>query len=112
VERLETIYSIASSHGGNPPALPLPNGQVPAWLNAPPVPVTRTSPTVNRRPSRAERSAAKNIKDAKKRGWSAKPKKKKKKAADAASSAGWTDISTGSGEKEKDKDKDRKCIVM
>ncbi|CAG7554467.1 unnamed protein product [Fusarium equiseti] len=112
VERLETIYSIASSHGGNPPALPLPHGQVPAWLNAPPVPVTRTSPTVTRRPSRAERSAAKNIKDAKKRGWSAKPKKKKKKATDAASSAGWTDISTGSGEKEKDKDKYRKCIVM
>lgn len=113
VERLETIYSIASSHGGNPPALPLPlpNQQVPAWLNAPPVPVTRTSPTVNRRPSRAERSAAKNIKDAKKRGWTAKPKKKKK-AADAASSAGWTDISTGSGEKEKEKEKDRKCIVM
>ncbi|CAF3442259.1 hypothetical protein SNK03_008400 [Fusarium graminearum] len=116
VERLETIYSIASSHGGNPPVLPLPlpNQQVPAWLNAPPVPVTRTSPTVNRRPSRAERSAAKNIMDAKKRGWTAKHKKqkKKKKAADAASSAGWTDISIGSGEKEKEKEKDRKCIVM
>lgn len=94
--------------------LPLPNQQVPAWLNAPPVPVTRTSPTVNRRPSRAERSAAKNIMDAKKRGWTAKHKKqkKKKKAADAASSAGWTDISIGSGEKEKEKEKDRKCIVM
>ncbi|KAF5575044.1 hypothetical protein FPCIR_13347 [Fusarium pseudocircinatum] len=111
VERLETIYSIASSHGGNPAAaVPLPNQQVPAWLHAPPVPVTRTSPTVNRRPSRAERSAAKNIKDAKKRGWSAKPKKKK--TADAASSAGWTDISTGSGEREKEKEKDKKCIVM
>ncbi|KAF4344743.1 hypothetical protein FBEOM_1284 [Fusarium beomiforme] len=113
VERLETIYSIASSHGGNPPiTVPLPYQQVPAWLHAPPVPVTRTSPTVNRRPSRAERSAAKNIKDAKKRGWTAKPKKKKKKAADAASSAGWTDISTGSGEKEKEKERDKKCIVM
>ncbi|RGP62891.1 hypothetical protein FLONG3_10113 [Fusarium longipes] len=112
VERLETIYSIASSHGNNPPVLPLPNQQVPAWLNAPPVSVTRTSPTVTRRPSRAERSAAKNIMDAKKRGWTAKPKKKKKKAGDAASSAGWTDISTGSGEKEKEKEKDRKCIVM
>ncbi|SPJ70881.1 uncharacterized protein FTOL_00609 [Fusarium torulosum] len=112
VERLETIYSIASSHGGNPPAiLPLPNQQVPAWLNAPPVSVTRTSPTVTRRPSRAERSAAKNIKDAKKRGWTAKSRKKKK-AADAASSAGWTDISTVSGEKEKEKEKEKKCIVM
>ncbi|KAM0554156.1 hypothetical protein ACHAPJ_006955 [Fusarium lateritium] len=113
VERLETIYSIASSHGGNPPPIvPLPAQQVPAWLNAPPVTVTRTSPTVNRRPSRAERSAAKNIKDAKKRGWTAKPRKKKKKGTDAASSAGWTDISTGSGEREKEKEKDRKCIVM
>ncbi|KAF4992109.1 hypothetical protein FGRMN_7387 [Fusarium graminum] len=112
VERLETIYSIASSHGGNPPPiLPLSNQQVPAWLNAPLVPVTRASPTVMRRPSRAERSAAKNIKDAKKRGWTAKSKKKKK-AVDAVSSAGWTDISTGSGEKEKEKEKDRKCIVM
>jgi hypothetical protein len=66
---------------------------------------------VNRRPSRAERSAAKNIKDAKKRGWTAKSKKKKK-AADAASSAGWTDISTVSGEKEKEKEKEKKCVVM
>ncbi|KAF4986275.1 hypothetical protein FDECE_16039 [Fusarium decemcellulare] len=113
VERLETIYSIASSHGGNQaPTAPLATHQgAPAWLNAPPVPVTRTSPNVNRRPSRAERSAAKNIKDAKKRGWTGKGKsKKKKKPADAASSAGWTDISTGSAEKSKEKDK--KCVVM
>ncbi|KAH6898379.1 hypothetical protein B0T10DRAFT_525642 [Thelonectria olida] len=116
VERLETIYSIASSHGGNtgpaqqqqaPGQAP---SQVPAWLSAPPIPVTRSSPNVNRRPSRAERSAAKNIKDAKKRGWTGKNKKKKKKPADAASSAGWTDVSTGSAKQEKDKDK--KCVVM
>ncbi|RSM15651.1 hypothetical protein CEP52_000690 [Fusarium oligoseptatum] len=111
VERLETIYSIASSQGGNHVPTTLPAHQAaPAWLNAPPVPVTRTSPTVNRRPSRAERSAAKNIKDAKKRGWTGKGKKKKKKAADAASSAGWTDISTGSVDK--DKEKEKKCVVM
>ncbi|RSL72829.1 hypothetical protein CEP54_000751 [Fusarium duplospermum] len=111
VERLETIYSIASSQGGNHVPTTLPAHQAaPAWLNAPPVPVTRTSPTVNRRPSRAERSAAKNIKDAKKRGWTGKGKKKKKKAADAASSAGWTDISTGSVDK--DREKDKKCVVM
>lgn len=113
VERLETIYSIASSQGGNhvPTAAALPAQQAtPAWLNAPPVSVTRTSPAVNRRPSRAERSAAKNIKDAKKRGWTGKGKKKKKKAADAASSAGWTDISTGSVDK--DKEKEKKCVVM
>ncbi|KAI5466290.1 hypothetical protein BGZ63DRAFT_347737 [Mariannaea sp. PMI_226] len=113
VERLETIYSNASSQGGYPPLPPHTQGfsQVPAWLNAPPVPVTRTSPNVNRRPSRAERSAAKNMKDAKKRGWTGKnTKKKKKKNTDAASSAGWTDISTVSAHPEKEKDK--KCIVM
>ncbi|KAF4979091.1 hypothetical protein FZEAL_4651 [Fusarium zealandicum] len=110
VERLETIYSVASSHGGNPPpTAPFPTHQaVPAWLNAPPMTVTKTSPSVSRHPSRAERSAAKNIKDAKKRGWKAKGRKKK--AADATSSAGWTDVSAGSAEKEKEKD--RKCIVM
>ncbi|KAK7408654.1 hypothetical protein QQX98_009169 [Neonectria punicea] len=111
VERLETIYSVTSSHGGETtlPPVPIP-GAVPAWLNAPPVPVTRTSPGVSRKPSRAERSAAKNIQDAKKRGWKAKTKKRSKKATDAASSAGWTDISTGSAHAEKEKD--RKCVVM
>ncbi|KAH7023231.1 hypothetical protein EDB80DRAFT_807069 [Ilyonectria destructans] len=112
VERLETIYSIASSHGGDtvPPALPVPAQQsVPAWLNAPAVPVARPSPGVNRRPSRAERSAAKNIQDAKKRGWKSKTKKRKKNT-DAASSAGWTDISTNSAKA--DKEKDKKCVVM
>ncbi|CAM1506624.1 Fc.00g062650.m01.CDS01 [Cosmosporella sp. VM-42] len=117
VERLETIYSVASSHGGNQaPTMPLPvqqqSGMLPAWLHAPPVPTTRTSPGVNRRPSRAERSAAKNIQDAKKRGWNAKNKKKKKKKhADAASSAGWTDVSVNSTNNNKS-EKDKKCIVM
>lgn len=115
VERLETIYSVASSHGANPTPGMLPGvhqQSVPAWLNAPPpASVARISPTVNRRPSRAERGAAKNIKDAKKRGWQARGKKKKKQNADAASSAGWTDVSTGSVIKEKEK-KEGRCLVM
>ena len=116
VERLETIYSVASSHGGNQaPSMPLP-GQVPpsmlpAWLNAPAAPPPRASPGVNRRPSRAERSAAKNIQDAKKRGWKAKGKKRKK-PTDAASSAGWTDISFSSTTNKDKNEKDKKCIVM
>lgn len=77
--------------------------------------------TLGRQPSRAERSAAKNIKDAKKRGWRASMKKeggsKKEKWGDGASSAGWTDVSTQSGmrsvsrfgEREKS---DGKCLVM
>ncbi|KAF7545259.1 hypothetical protein G7Z17_g9308 [Cylindrodendrum hubeiense] len=112
VERLETIYSATSSHGGDnfSSELPIPAQQsVPAWLNAPAVPAARPSPGVNRRPSRAERSAAKNIKDAKKRGWKGKAKKRKKNT-DGASSAGWTDVSTASAKGEKDKDK--KCVVM
>lgn len=70
---------------------------------------------VSRQPSRAERSAAKNIKDAKKKGWRAMRKEKKDKLGDGASSAGWTDVSRESGmpgkygEKEK---KDGKCVVM
>ncbi|KAH7162851.1 hypothetical protein B0J13DRAFT_22033 [Dactylonectria estremocensis] len=112
VERLETIYSATSSHGPDipPSAVPIPVSQsIPAWLNAPAVPVTRPSPGINRRPSRAERSAAKNIQDAKKRGWKAKTKKRKKNT-DGASSAGWTDVSTTSAKQNKEKDK--KCIVM
>jgi hypothetical protein len=73
-----------------------------------------------RQPSRAERSAAKNIKDAKKRGWKTGLRKEEKKDSsrgkgrggwDVASSAGWTDVtveSTG-GKKEK---KDGKCNLM
>lgn len=117
VERLETIYSIASGQGGNqapsmPPPGQIPPAMVPAWLNAPAVPSSRTSPGVNRRPSRAERSAAKNIQDAKKRGWKANKNKKSKKSADAASSAGWTDVSMNSNTNQNDKEKDKKCAVM
>jgi hypothetical protein len=70
--------------------------------------------TIGRQPSRAERSAAKNIKDAKKRGWrqsiGGSGEKKLKKDRDGASSAGWTDVSEGApGRKEKN---GGKCVVM
>jgi hypothetical protein len=67
---------------------------------------------VNRQPSRAERSAAKNIQDAKKKGWkpqrSKSKKKKKNRDYDVASSAGWTDVSVPSPTVRREK----KCIVM
>jgi hypothetical protein len=71
---------------------------------------------VVRNPSRAERSAAKNIKDAKKRGWRASMRKEEKKRDkwDGASSAGWTDVSemrSVVGEREREK-KTGKCSVM
>lgn len=97
MERLETIYSISSN--GDGPA------HTPSW----PVAVG-----VSRRVSRAERSAAINMQQAKQRGWHGTMKrKKKKKDLDAASSAGWTDVTTasyasGPGRKEKK----GKCEIM
>ncbi|KAH7417187.1 hypothetical protein BKA64DRAFT_292123 [Cadophora sp. MPI-SDFR-AT-0126] len=96
--RLETIHSQTSDRGEPSPYF------------------VQKSTIVGRQPSRAERSAAKNIKDAKKRGWRASMRKEKKdKFGDGASSAGWTDVSRESGmpgkygEKEK---KEGKCAVM
>ncbi|KAH8812262.1 hypothetical protein F5884DRAFT_672436 [Xylogone sp. PMI_703] len=73
--------------------------------------------TIGRQPSRAERSAAKNIKDAKKNGWKAVSKhnknkrKQKDKYADGASSAGWTDI-TREDSGTKYKESSGKCAIM
>lgn len=84
LQRLDTIHSINST------------GEPSPWIGQKPM-------TLGRQQSRAERSAAKNIKDAKKRGWRASMKKeegsngKKEKWGDGASSAGWTDVSTQSG---------------
>jgi hypothetical protein len=78
---------------------------------------------LGRQPSRAERSAAKNIKDAKKKGWRSSmqrgdKKLKKDRMGDGASSAGWTDMSRDSahGHKQsargKGDEKGSKCAVM
>ncbi|POR36170.1 Uncharacterized protein TPAR_03645 [Tolypocladium paradoxum] len=105
-DRLETIYS-ARSYPNVPQGQPKPNG-LPSWLRSGSS-SSRGSPTgVNRRASRAERSAAKNMQDARKRGWTGKKKSKKKSKAghEAASTAGWTDVSSPSAPK------DKKCVVM
>ncbi|KAK2002261.1 F-box domain-containing protein [Colletotrichum falcatum] len=113
VERLETIYSDnTNAEASGSRCL------IPAWLQAPPTPSAgrQSHSSVNRRPSRAERSAAKNIKDAKRRGWngSKKKKTKKKKVDDeVASSAAWTDVSAAGGNGTHGKsEKDKKCAVM
>jgi hypothetical protein len=100
LQRLDTIHSMNS------------NGEPSPWMGA-------KAMTLGRQPSRAERSAAKNIKDAKKRGWRASMKKeaKKEKWGDGASSAGWTDVSRESvmrsGEREgKEGKSSGKCVVM
>lgn len=93
VDRLETIYSITSATGA--PAGP--SNSNPGYL-IPPGPGSVRVPSLNRKQSRAERSAAKNIADAKKRGWNGRRRKgkKKKKDFDGASSAAWTDVTTTS----------------
>jgi hypothetical protein len=78
---------------------------------------------LGRQPSRAERSAAKNIKDAKKKGWRSSmqrgdKKLKKDRMGDGASSAGWTDMTRDSafGPKQSARGngdgKGSKCAVM
>jgi hypothetical protein len=78
---------------------------------------------LGRQPSRAERSAAKNIKDAKKKGWRSSMQRgdkkiKKDRIGDGASSAGWTDVSRESAFAHRQSDrgnggeKSSKCAVM
>jgi hypothetical protein len=117
VERLETIYSMTSSQGGRhqvapplpPPPPEPPSSILPSWLNRPVSSYSRTSPSIRRRRSRAERSAAKNMEDARKSGWSSRKKTKKAKqeaAPDGISTTVWADVPDTSPTKSK------KCIVM
>mgnify|MGYP001581714556 CR=1 FL=1 len=93
--RLDTIYSVGSNDGlAHTPTWPIAAG-------------------VSRRASRAERSAAINMQQAKQKGWRGTMKrKKKKKDYDVASSAGWTDVTTASYASESRRDKKGKCAIM
>jgi hypothetical protein len=103
MERLETIHSIASATSATgASAIPSTSNTHAAYLLAPTGSASTTVrvPSLNRKQSRAERSAAKNIADAKKRGWNGRKKggkKKKERDVDVASSAAWTDVTTTSG---------------
>lgn len=121
VERLETIYSITSVDGRNANhhnlTLPLHNEQgygIPIPPAPPSAALTTTSlrhhTSLNRRQSRARRSAAKNIKDAKSRGWTGR--RKKKKDSDDAMSLAWTDVTWASKAPRDGPGKDKKCAVM
>jgi hypothetical protein len=68
--------------------------------------------SIMRKPSRAERSAAINLEQAKRRGWGGTRKdRRKKKDRDGASSAGWTDV-TRDSDNDETKKKGSKCVVM
>ena len=138
VERLETIYSVASSNGAGAPGqlAPVPPGtRLVGGVLVPSAPGSTSSttrvPSLNRRQSRAERSAAKNIADAKRKGWAGRTRakstkrKKKQKDDDAMSTAAWTDVTTGSyGERDNrpgssatgmfrsKADRKTRCVVM
>lgn len=100
VERLETIYSVASQQTDAPGPS--------THLAQPASGSSVRVPGVSRKQSRAERGAAKNMADAKRRGWNgrrkgtgskrAKGKKRRgeQREADAASSAAWTDVTSTS----------------
>jgi hypothetical protein len=91
IQRLDTIHSVTSQ------------GEPATYVR---------SLSMMRKPSRAERSAAINLEQAKRRGWGGTRKdKKKKKDRDGASSAGWTDVTRDSYGDETKK-KGSKCVVM
>ena len=90
VQRLDTIHSVTSQ------------GEPATYVR---------SLSMMRKPSRAEKSAAINIEQAKRRGWGETRKEKKKKDRDGASSAGWTDVTRDSYGDETKK-KGSKCVVM
>lgn len=115
-ERLENMYN---GHLG------------PANLAVPPAASAASSrlSSVNRRPSRAERSAARNIAEAKKKGWRPGRSRKKAKANepefDMMSQSAWTDVTwNAAGDRGRSRghhrhvtdgqraDKDKKCVVM
>ncbi|KAK1250312.1 hypothetical protein MKX08_010315 [Trichoderma sp. CBMAI-0020] len=110
VERLETIST------GTEAPLETSTLALPTWMKgAPTSPGRQTSNLVNRRPSRAERSAAKNMRDAKKRGWNANAKKRKDELKrvtaileDDHNGSAWVDVDAPAIAK----DHDKKCSVM
>ncbi|KAJ4144805.1 hypothetical protein LMH87_003675 [Akanthomyces muscarius] len=81
---------------------------LPTWLSSPPSGSTRSPMRVSRKPSRAERGAAKNILDAKKRGWRPKLKSKDQQPqGPGLEESGWTDVPPQPPQKAH-----KKCVVM
>ncbi|KYK54350.1 F-box domain protein [Drechmeria coniospora] len=124
VERLETIYRPRSLQSGQstsavlkPKTRSKPKTKpsaLPGWLRSTATPL-RMSPTgVSRQASKAKRSAAKNMQDARKKGWTGKKKKQRMEGqmdsgvANVAPSqdGGWRDVSPPLVQKGK------KCVVM
>ncbi|ORY65832.1 uncharacterized protein BCR38DRAFT_339167 [Pseudomassariella vexata] len=116
-ECLETMYSVASFgdhthgvdvrhyHSNQIPVPAVPSSQLTSSSLRHHTSLTRTQ-------SRARRSAAKNVQDAKGRGWTGRRKNKKRKDTDTASSAAWTDVTWASNAPRGGQVKERRCVVM
>lgn len=123
VDRLDTVYSVGGAAAGaamSMPVLPPP----PPPGSPPPLTASalRHHTSLSRRQSRARRSAAKNILDAKTRGWTGRSKRaaaRKQKGADDEA-GGWTDVTwplrgasgSGGGGVSGGLKKEKKCAVM
>lgn len=86
---------------------------LPSWIQSPTGPTSSSRGSLNRNPSRAERSAAKNMQDARKRGWKPHSKKQKNSQSSGTADRGiepstgeWMDVSPVATSK------DKKCVVM
>ncbi|RYP19148.1 hypothetical protein DL766_008500 [Monosporascus sp. MC13-8B] len=111
-DRLDTAYS----NDGAVRRGPSREGGILYAASAPPQPLTASSlrnhTSLSRRQSRARRGAAKNISDAKTRGWRGRKKNRKRKDVETASATGWTDVTWAGGAPAAGQKKEKKCAVM
>ncbi|RYP43525.1 hypothetical protein DL770_011608 [Monosporascus sp. CRB-9-2] len=111
-DRLDTACSNDGAVGRGPGR----EGGISYAASAPPQPLTASSlrhhTSLSRRQSRARRSAAKNISDAKTRGWTGRKKNRKRKDVETASATGWTDVPWPGGAPVAWQKKEKKCAVM
>lgn len=87
--QLQDIYGNQPAPAPLPPHMRAGANALPLWMRTPSTSSRRTPSGVNRRRSRAERSAAKNMKDAKLKGWRSRKKNKQSAPADGS---GWVDV--------------------
>lgn len=106
-EPVQSLFPSLPNNGAN--ASRQKSRHLPTWLSSAPAGSTRSPVRVSRKPSRAERGAAKNILDARKRGWRPKTGKAKEPEPQTLGSedSGWTDVAAPPPAKEH-----KKCVVM
>ncbi|QUC17755.1 uncharacterized protein UV8b_01996 [Ustilaginoidea virens] len=102
-EQLEYMCGNQPAPAPLPPHMRASANALPMWMRTPSNSSRRTASSAHRRRSRAERSAIKNIKDAKLRGWTRKRAKNKEPGADGG---GWVDVRAPAQQRT------GKCVMM